>query len=318
MNAHRYAGVDLGGTKITAAIADRSGQVLCQRQIPTLSHEGPAAVLERIARLIDALAVEADARPAALGMGCPGLVDVDQGVTRFFPNLPTQWRDVPAAEILGGRLGCPVRLLNDVRSATLGELTYGRGRTARTMAFFALGTGIGGGVAVDGRLHLGPLGSAGELGHQTILPNGPVCGCGNHGCLETLASGPAIAAEGVRLLKTGLAPKLYELVDGDAGRITPREMATAADAGDSNVRDAILRAAEYLGIGVANVVVVLHPDLVVLGGGVAEMGDILLDRVRQVVRRRVGMFPTDGVQVERSALGERAGLLGAVALAAGG
>jgi glucokinase len=186
------------------------------------------------------------------------------------------------------------------------------------MAFFALGTGVGGGVAIDGRLHLGPLGAAGELGHQTILPDGPICGCGNRGCLETLASGPAIAAEGVRLLHTGLAPGLHALVDGDAGRITPKEMAAAAAAGDHNVREVILRAAEYLGIGVANVVVVLHPDLVVLGGGVAEMGDILLDRVREVLHRRVGMFPTDGVQIERSALGERAGLLGAVALATRG
>lgn len=320
MSAELYAGVDLGGTKITAAVADAEGHVICQRQTATHSHEGPAAVLDRIAELVASLAAEAGAPPrlAALGMGCPGLVDVARGITRFFPNLPTQWRDVPAAEILSGRLGCPVRLLNDVRTATLGELTYGRGRTARTMAFFALGTGVGGGVVVDGRLHLGPLGAAGELGHQTILPDGPVCGCGNHGCLETLASGPAITAEGVRLLRTGLAPKLHELVDGDAGRITPKEMAAAAAAGDGNVRDSILRAAEYLGIGVANVVVVLHPDLVVLGGGVAEMGDILLDRVRETVRRRVGMFPTDGVQIERSALGDRAGLQGAIALAVHG
>jgi glucokinase len=323
MSAELYAGVDLGGTKITAAVADAEGKVICQRQTATHSHEGPAAVLDRIAELVASLAAEAGAsdsppRLAALGMGCPGLVDVARGITRFFPNLPTQWRDVPAAEVLSGRLGCPVRLLNDVRTATLGELTYGRGRTARTMAFFALGTGVGGGVAVDGRLHLGPLGAAGELGHQTILPDGPICGCGNHGCLETLASGPAITAEGVRLLRTGLAPKLHELVDGDAGRITPKEMATAAAAGDENVRDSILRAAEYLGIGVANVVVVLHPDLVVLGGGVAEMGDILLDRVRETVRRRVGMFPTDGVRIERSALGERAGLQGAIALAVHG
>jgi glucokinase len=186
------------------------------------------------------------------------------------------------------------------------------------MAFFALGTGIGGGVAIDGRLRLGPLGAAGELGHQTILPEGPLCGCGNRGCLETLASGPAITAEGVRLMLTGLAPKLHELVGGDAGKITPKEMAAAADNGDDAVRDAILRAADYLGTGVANVVTVLHPDLVVLGGGVAEMGAILIARVDQVMRRRIGMFPTDGVRVERSLLGARAGLLGAVALASRG
>jgi glucokinase len=237
-------------------------------------------------------------------------------VTKFLPNLPTQWRNVEVARILGSRLGCSIRLLNDVRTATLGELRYGHGQSAGTMAFFALGTGVGGGVVIDGQLRLGPLGAAGELGHQTILPDGPRCGCGNRGCLETFVSGPAITAEGVRLLQSGLAPKLHELVAGDAGRVTPKEMAMAAAAGDERVREAILRAAEFLGIGVANVVVVLHPELIVLGGGVAEMGALLLDRVRQVVRERVGMFPTDGVRVERSLLGERAGVLGALALAA--
>jgi glucokinase len=310
-----YAGVDLGGTTIAGAMGTGEGRLVAERTIPTASHEGPQAVLQRIARLLEDLIAQAGRRPAAVGVGIPGLVDVAAGVTKFLPNLPTQWRDVPAARMLGDQLGCPVRLLNDVRTATLGELRFGRGRSVGTMAFFALGTGIGGGVAIDGRLRLGPLGAAGELGHQTILPEGPRCGCGNRGCLETLASGPAITAEGVRLLKSGLAPHLHELVGGDAGRITPREMAAAAAAGDQTVQEAILRAAEYLGIGVANVVVVLHPELVVLGGGVAELGEILLDRVREVVRQRVGMFPTDGVQIERSLLGAKAGVLGAVALA---
>jgi len=159
------------------------------------------------------------------------------------------------------------------------------------------------------------LGAAGELGHQTILPDGPRCGCGNRGCLETLAAGPAIAAEGIRLMQSGLAPKLYELVEGDASRVTTREMAAAAQAGDKNVAETIVRAARYLGIGVANVVVVIHPDLVVLGGGVAQIGDLLFDTVRQTVRDCVGMFPTDGVTILPSALGENAGALGGIALA---
>jgi glucokinase len=314
-----YAGVDLGGTTVACAIADRAGRVVGERKIPTDSHEGPPAVLRRIAELVESLAAEAKQRPAAVGMGVPGLVDLHTGITRFFPNLPTQWREVPAGRTLSERLGCPVRLLNDVRTATLGELTFGHGKSGGvTMAFFALGTGIGGGVAIDGRLRLGPLGAAGELGHQTIVPDGPLCGCGSRGCLETLASGPAITAEGVRLMYSGLAPKLHELVGGEAGRVSPREMAAAAEAGDQAVRDAIARAADYLAIGVANVVTILHPNLVVLGGGVAEMGAILIDRVEQGMRKRVGMFPTDNVRVVRSRLGDRAGLLGAVALASRG
>jgi len=222
---------------------------------------------------------------------------------------------VPVRAVLAPKIGCPVYLLNDVRLATLGELTFGHGRSARTMAFFALGTGIGGGVAVDGKLRLGPLGAAGELGHQTILPEGPRCGCGSRGCLETLASGPAITAEGVRLMLSGLAPKLHELVRGEASAVTPREMAAAAEAGDTRVREAIVRAAGYLGIGVANVVTILHPDLVVLGGGVAAIGPLLFGTVRQTVRERVGMFPTDDIEIKPSLLGERAGALGGIALA---
>ena len=249
-------------------------------------------------------------------MGIPGLADLAAGVTRFLPNLPTQWRDAPVRDVLAPQIGCPVYLLNDVRMATLGELTYGHGRgRLDTMAFFALGTGIGGGVVIDGRLRLGPLGAAGELGHQTIVPDGPTCGCGNRGCLETLASGPAITAQGVWLLASGRAPRLHELVGGDPGAVTPREMALAAAAGDEAVREALIRAAEYLGIGVANVVTVLHPDLVVLGGGLAEIGPLLFDTVRETVRRRVCMFPVDNVRIEKSLLGDKAGALGGIALA---
>ena len=310
-----YASVDLGGTNIAGVFAGADGRVVCERKVPTQSHEGPEAVLERIAELVNGLAQEIGSRPLALGMGIPGLADLKKGVTKFLPNLPTQWRDVPVREVLSPKIGCPVYLLNDVRLATLGELTFGHGRSARTMVFFALGTGIGGGVAVDGKLRLGPLGAAGELGHQTILPEGPRCGCGSRGCLETLASGPAITAEGVRLMLSGLAPKLHELVRGEASAVTPREMAAAADAGDTRVREAIIRAASYLGIGVANVVTILHPDLVVLGGGVAAIGPLLFDTVRQTVRERVGMFPTDDIEIKPSLLGEQAGALGGIALA---
>lgn len=313
-----YAGVDLGGSTIAVALAERSGIVVAEAEAPTNSHEGPAAVIKRIGQMIAQLAAEVGARPQAVGMGVPGLVDVSTGVTRFLPNLPTQWRDVPVADQLQPDLGCPVYLLNDVRTATLGELEFGHGRAAHdrlTMAFFSIGTGIGGGIVVEGKLRLGPLGAAGELGHQTLLPDGPRCGCGNQGCLEALASGPAITAEGIRLMAMGLAPKLFELVEGRIDRITPREMLAC---GDESIREAIQKAAGYLGIAVANVVTVLHPELIVLGGGVAELGDALLVPVRSEVQRRVGMFPTHDIRIEKSQLGDRAGILGAVALAARG
>jgi glucokinase len=310
-----FASVDLGGTTIACAFGRADGSVACERAIPTCSHEGPDAVIVRIARLVEGIAVETGLKPQAVGIGVPGLADVARGVTKFLPNLPTQWRDVPVADTLRPAVGCDVFVLNDVRMATLGELTFGHGRTAATFAFFALGTGVGGGVVIDGRLRLGPLGAAGELGHQTVAPDGPLCGCGNRGCLETVASGPAIAAEGVRLMLSGQAPRLFDLTEGRPGGVTTRTMAQAARAGDETVGEAIRRCGRFIGVGAANVAVAIHPDMVVLGGGVAQMGDILLDAVREEMRARVRMFPAESVRVERSLLGDAAGTLGGIALA---
>lgn len=313
-----YASVDLGGTNTECALARSDGRILCSGKVLTHSHEGPTAVLKRVSDLTRSLAAEIGTEPAALGIGVPGLADLQSGSTRFLPNFPTHWRDVPVAETLSAGVGCPVYLLNDVRMATLGELVFGHGRSSRTMAFFALGTGIGGGLVIEGSLRLGPLGAAGELGHQTILPDGPRCGCGNYGCLEALASGPALTAEGVRLMLSGQAPELHRRVLGNAAAVTPSEMAAAAEAGDFAVREAITRAARFLGIATANVVTILHPDLVVFGGGVAAIGHLLFDAVRQTVRERVGMFPVDDIRIRPSLLGDRAGIMGGVALATKG
>jgi glucokinase len=313
-----FAGVDLGGTAIKCALGTASGAVTVEQNIDTRAESGPDDVLRRIADTVLQMTGGARRRPRSLGMGVPGLVDLQAGLTRFLPNFPGHWRGVEAARIVSERVGCPVQLLNDVRTATLGELVFGHGRGVGTMAFFALGTGVGGGVVIDGKLRLGPLGAAGELGHMTIVPDGPPCGCGSRGCLETVVGAPAIISEGIRLMRIGLAPRLGELVEGDITRITPREVALAARQGDDNVRDAVLRAAGFLGLAVANVVTVLHPELVVIGGGVANMGDLIFDRVRDVVRQDVRMFPADDVRIEPSFLGERAGVMGALALASRG
>lgn len=310
-----YAAIDLGGTTISAALGDTTGRLVVERTIPTASHEGPAGVLQRIGTLVNQLAAEAGVKPAALGMGVPGLIDFAQGRTLFLPNLPTQWREVPVAATLREITGCPVFLLNDARAAALGELVFGLGQSAHTMVFYTLGTGIGGGVVIDGKLRMGAVGGAGEIGHQTIMVDGPLCGCGNRGCLETLASAPAITGEGVRLMRSGLAPKLYELAQGEASNVDPRLMARAAAEGDANVQDALMRALRYLGIGAANMVVALHPDLIVYGGGMAALGSVLTETVYAEIQRRVRMFPAGDVRVECSKLGSQAGILGAIALA---
>ena len=311
-----YAGIDVGGTSVKCAIARADGTLLRQDAIPTDSHEGPEAVLQRIGNHVQSMIREINGGElASLGMGLPGLVDIHAGTTRYLPNMTSHWKNVPAAEMLGQMIGAPVRLLNDVRTATLGELTYGVGRSASTMAFVAIGTGIGGGIVIEGKLRLGPLGAAGEIGHQAIDRNGPLCGCGNHGCLETLASGTALAAEGMRLMLMGLAPHLHDAVNGDPGEIDVEVMGRVADQ-DASVRDAILNAASDIAIGIANIITTIHPELVVIGGGVANLGPLLFDRIRHDVEDRVGrLFPVDDISIERSQLGEKAGVLGAVALA---
>jgi len=313
-----YVGVDVGGTSIKFALAHYDGTLIGEDSILTDSHEGPDRVLTRIAGQTREMVSAHGGQPAALGMGLPGLLDVHRGISRYLPNMTTHWKDVPVAEILSRQVGCPVRLLNDVRMATYGELVFGRGQSSATMVFIAIGTGIGGGIVIDGKLRLGPLGAAGELGHQTIDPTGPLCGCGNHGCLETLASGTALAAEGIRLMLMGLAPHLHDAVGGDPALVTAEIMGQVADK-DEPVRDAILHAASHVAIGVANVVTTIHPDLVVIGGGVAKFGDLLLGRIRDDVRARVGrLFPTDDLRIEPSQLGSKAGVMGAIALATRG
>ncbi|OYP37005.1 ROK family protein [Rhodopirellula sp. MGV] len=314
-----FIGVDLGGTSAKIALADQHGMILARDSVCTQADGRPTPVLDSIldavARLLTSNSVPAGSL-AGLGMGIPGLIDVQAGVTKFLPNLPTQWRDVPVASTLGQPLNCPVKLSNDVRTATLGELRYGIGKSQHnpTFAFFSIGTGVGGGVVIDGQVRLGPLGAAGELGHQTMVPNGPRCGCGNHGCLETLASGPAITAEGIRLVQSGLAPNLRRIIGGDMNRVSPETMAEAAEF-DPLIAEAIERAAIYLGVGAANVVTILHPQTIVLGGGVSKLGDLLTTVVKREIDRHVGMFPTDDVSVVCSDLGADAGIYGAISLA---
>ncbi len=299
------ASVDLGGTNIAAAIGLADGTILREDQIATLSHLGPEAVLNRIADLIQSIA---PVGVEALGLGVPGLCDLSSGQCLFLPNMPTQWRGVAAATQLRQRLNCPVFLLNDARMAALGELDYGHGTETSNFAFFTLGTGIGGAIVLDGHLKI----VGGEVGHQTILPDGPLCGCGSRGCLELLASAPALSAEAIRLMKMGQAPDLLLRVEGDLNRVSPLLMAQCSDPA---IAAAIDRAARYLGIGIANVVTTFHPDLVVLGGGLAQMGAPLFAPVRDEVSRRVRMFPVDKLRIEPSLAGQQAGILGGLALA---
>ena len=309
-----YIGVDLGGTKIAAAAVDPvTGAVAGHTVIPTQAHEGQDAVIARIAGVVEQVRRQTGLAPeqvGGIGVGVPGLVDLTLGHTLFLPNLPTAWRDVPLAPRLSAMTGYPTVLINDARAFVLAEANLGAGRGADTVVGLTLGTGIGGGIAFQGRLHLGLEGTGGEAGHQTIDPNGPPCGCGNRGCLEALASGPAIAAMGIKAIAQGLTTRIGAIVDHDLNRVTPETIMRAAEDGDDVARDILRRAGTYLGIGVANLVTLLSPDRVIVGGGVARLGEWLMEPVRATVRDRCHVTPLNRVAIVPADLGEAAGIVG--------
>jgi glucokinase len=310
-----YIGVDLGGTNLRAAIADTdTGQIFHQRKCPTLAAEGQVAVIGRIVQLIEELTLECDTSACEIrgvGIGVPGTPDIDAGVIQFLPNLPGKWFNVPLQSIIEEKVKLPVALINDVRAITLGEWIFGAGRGCETLVCLAIGTGIGGGVVVNGQFHLGIGGTAGEFGHHVVEVNGLPCGCGGKGCLELYASGPAIAAMGVKEVMHGHTTRIGELVDHDLNRIDAEVVVQAALEGDAIAKDILKRVGTYLGIAVGNILGVISPQKVIFGGGVSRAGDFLLQPIVQTVYERVHVIPIEKVEFVLAELGMQGGLIGA-------
>lgn len=310
-----FIGCDLGGTNLRAAIVDmETGQVSHQTSIPTLAREGHAAVMERMADLFRQVIQTAglavgDIR--GIGIGVPGVLDLEKGETIFLPNLPGTWPHVPLRDTIQGLTGLPTFLLNDVRSITFGEWRFGAGRGIDTLAVFAVGTGVGGGLVINGRLHLGIGGTAGELGHMVIDYNGPRCGCGNYGCLETYASGPAIAAMGMKAVAQGRTTRIGELCGFDLNRITSKLIAEAAQSGDEVACEIFEQAGFCLGIAAVSICAAVSPRRIILGGGVARAGDLLLKPMIRTLRARLYVGLIEQIEVVLAQLGNNAGVTGA-------
>jgi glucokinase len=228
------------------------------------------------------------------------------------PNLPG-WRDVPICRYLEERLGVPARLENDANAAALGEHVYGAGRGCRHLIYMTVSTGIGGGLIIDGRLYRGATGVAGELGHMTIEPDGPLCGCGNRGCLEALASGTGIAARGEELVAQGGSALLARLAQ-EQGDLTAETVSRAAGQGDIACQGIIRRAGYYLGIGFASYVNIFNPEVIIIGGGLAKVGELLLGPARVEMAARAMREALKAVQLRPAELGDYAGVMGMVAL----
>jgi glucokinase len=292
-SASRHLGLDLGGTNIKAVVVEHDAdawRVLDRGQVATPVADGPEAIVDRLAT-VGTEAVGRFPGVTSVGIGIPGLYDPAAGTTRFLVNIPGAWAGRPVAGPVGAALGLPAALINDARAFGLAELRLGAARGASSMVGLTLGTGIGGVFAIDGRVHQGHDGTGGELGHQTLDADGPPCGCGNRGCLEAFARADRIAAA--------------------CGTATAEVAVVAARSGDPAAVAGLLVIGRYLGIGIANMIVVVNPDVVVIGGGISAAFDLLREPIEAELRERVHTTSLDLVRLVPAELGTWAGAIGA-------
>ncbi len=314
-----FVGVDLGGTNIVVgAMSDDGSQQFGMHSEPTRSAEGADRVMERMAGMVEN-AIRTTMRETGVprdafkgvGIGAPGPLDREKGIVKVAPNL--KWYDVPLRDRMSELTGLPAAIDNDANCATYGEWWIGAARGGRNVVGLTIGTGIGGGLILDGKLYHGSSDMAGELGHITIDQNGRRCGCGNYGCLEAYASGPAIADRAREALDADGGSILLELVDHDASRITAQTVYDASSRGDLVARDVVRDTARFLGTGVANLLNIFNPDVVVIAGGVTQAGEALFEPLNAEVRRRAFRPAVDACRIVPGQLPGNAGVVGAVA-----
>lgn len=310
--------VDLGGTKIFAVIVSSRGEVVATEYTATDAEAGPEIVIDNILAAMDKVAHKANilrSHLSAIGMAAAGALDLVKGIVTTSPNLPG-WCDVPLRDIIHRETGVETFLVNDASAAALGEHRFGAGKGATNMVYLTVSTGIGGGIIIDNKLYGGASGAAGEIGHMTIEVNGPLCNCGNRGCLEALASGRAIAREAKEHLEQGKKSLLLDLAEGIPANITAQLVHTAALRGDALALEVIHNAAISLGVGLANVVNIFNPEKIVIGGGVSRMGNMLLEPASKVVAERAFPLLVQVVKIVPGELGDNAGVLGTAAFIA--
>ncbi len=301
---------DFGGTNLRSALVNDAGEVLARHELPTPAGSAEA-VLERVAELLEAVQAGGRNTPVAACIAAAGLIDAERGTVMVSPNIPA-FRNLALTAAVSERIGIPVSIENDASAAALGEHRFGAARGTRHTLHATLGTGIGGGIVIDGRLYRGAGGLAGEIGHIVLDTAGPRCACGARGCLEALAGGVAFGRRAQRLLEAGAAPILAEIA---AGRTpTAADLAAAAARGDAAAAAEIRNGGHLIGVGLGSLVNVLNPDVITLSGGLLGMGDLLLEPLRAALAS-LAYGPASATPVRTSELGQDAGLLGAAAAA---
>lgn len=313
----KYAiGVDLGGTNIVSILMDEKGKILARDKRATEGSQGRDHVIERIAEGISAvfshttLNTQRTTHIIGIGIGTPGLVDMDKGIVYEAPNIP-KWDNVHLAEIYRKKFGIPVFLENDANSAALGEWWIGAGKGTKYMICLTLGTGIGGGIIIDGKVYHGSEGYGGELGHISLSFDGPKCGCGNTGCLEAYASAIAIIRRTKEALKKNKKNLIYKLIEGDLNKISPAIVTKAAKLGDALAKKIWSDTGFYLGSAIASYANIFNPEIVVLTGGMTGAGDLLFKPMITTVKKRAFKNAVKHLKIRPGKIPDDAGAVGA-------
>jgi glucokinase len=312
--ADAFLGIDLGGTQVKTAVVSADGRILGRHTADTPAEAGPEAVADAMAAAARESLKSAGVSAVAAGIGAPGPMDWRTGVVFSPPNL-AGWRNVPLAEMMQSRLKVPCYVDNDANLACLGEFTAGAGRGVDCMCLLTLGTGVGGGIIVFGKLLRGIDGTAAEIGHMTLQRDGRECGCGARGCLEAYASVTGLVRTAREAIEAGRESSLTNACGGDLDKITGKLISDHAKKGDVLARWAIQETGDWLGVGIANLINLLNPEKVLLGGGMIAAGDLLFDAIRKRAKEDAFEVPARRAEIIPAALGEDAGVIGAATAA---
>jgi glucokinase len=310
-------GVDLGGSKILTAVVNSRGEILSSDESVTPATSGRELVIQSIVDSAYSALKQASVAMSeicAVGVGAAGISNPEAGILFTSPNLPG-WRNVLLRDIMQEKLGKKTFIINDANAAALGEFYFGAARGARNFIYITISTGIGGGIVIDGEIYTGAIGVAGEVGHMTIDDDGPVCNCGNKGCWETLASGTALTREAKKRINAGVKTSILKYAEGDIEKVTPQVIHRAAEQGDNVAKKLIARTGYYVGVGVANLINIFNPELIIIGGGLSNIGDMLLEPAFKTAGERAFKESFQSVRFASAELGRNSGVLGAAAFA---
>ena len=314
-------GVDIGGTKLATVVADKTGHILNKVRKPTLSEKGPEYALgllfDMVREVVNLRGLDQKSI-SAIGVSCGGPLDTKTGIVYSPPNLPG-WDALPLKAELESEFQVPVTIENDANASALAEFRFGGGRGYNAVLYMTMSTGIGGGIVINGQVYHGANDSAGEVGHQILLPNGPRCGCGKRGCLEALCSGPAIARRAQTAIREqfedeNASTTMLTLASGRIEDVKSEHVLAAARTDDPLALELVEETAYYMGWGIANLVNILNPDIVLLGTIAVAAGDLLLDPIRETVLKFAMTRPAEAVKIAPAELGDALGDLAAIAL----